>query len=374
MAFVCMSPADLLRDDVPLDAAQHPADDIVQDALNAIDMGAKDKLVLCLPGGGIAAPGVGRNPEMAVVGPFVAVLSGSLQNYAYLVRKYCLEDLALPPAISLEAIRERTPIREAALVCKLYERLGTGMLTKLRGKFAFCLYDSSTRRVLAARDPSGEVPLCQGRADKDLLFLACGEARPQGAHRTADIAPGQFVYGWGADPKKYANPAEEVEKHATQAVGAASMALKGIKLKPDAGKKPGGRRSLDSLRRSSSDKPQVGHRRMSVDAKGSVSPDVDSWRKAKGGRRQRRNSAHAKHDEGQKAPESSQDSNQTGPSEAKGSVSAKDEKKTKAKPPHRGRRFSNERKVKAGSSAQESIMQSGGNTTVDCPVPVAPVH
>lgn len=217
MSFVCLSPAHVLGDEVRQDESSPEEDTRVREALNAVEFPNKaDKLVLTLPGGGISAPGVGRDPEMAVVGPFVAVISGSLHNYAYLVRKYCLEDLSLPAAISLEAIRERTPIREAALVCKLYERLGTGMLTKLRGKFAFCLYDSSTMRVLAARDPSGDVGLVQGRSAENMLFLACGESRPAGSHSCREIGAGQFVYGWGEDPKKYASPLQEVEKHATQ--------------------------------------------------------------------------------------------------------------------------------------------------------------
>lgn len=85
-----------------------------------------------------------------LVGSFIAVLCGSLSNYAYLVMKYCLEELGLPSTVSLKAVRETNPIREAALLCKLYDWLGTGMLTKLRGKFAFCNYDLTYKRALAA--------------------------------------------------------------------------------------------------------------------------------------------------------------------------------------------------------------------------------
>lgn len=33
---------------------------------------------------------------------------------------------------------------------QLNDRLGTGMLTTLRGKFAFCIYDLTSKRALAA--------------------------------------------------------------------------------------------------------------------------------------------------------------------------------------------------------------------------------
>ncbi|GMH43140.1 hypothetical protein BSKO_11062 [Bryopsis sp. KO-2023] len=369
MAFVCISPAAILDDEVAGDESISKTVDDVRAQLNNVEFDGKDKLVLCLPGGGIVAPGIGRNPEMAVVGPFVAVLSGALQNYAYLVRKYCLEDLSLPSTISLEAIRERTPIREAALVCKLYERLGTGMLTKLRGKFAFALFDSSTMRVLAARDPSGEVPLVQGEME-GFVFLASGPSRPEGVKDVKDIEAGQFIYGWGSTAKKYANPLDEVEKTANQAVGAAAMALKGIKLKPDAGAK--GRRSLDSLRRPSVDAPKS--RRMSADGKGDVTPDIDGWKtKARRHRRSRRTSVES--DKGA-SRRRSLDSSGGKSNDSKGS----DKNDRKQRPrssggsrPNRSRRSGSE-KVKAAKKNVTSAQGNGNGTGVTGPVHVAPVH
>lgn len=157
-----------------------------------------------------------------------------------------------------------------------------------------------------------------------------------------------------------------------KAVGAAAMALKGIKLKPDAGKKAGGRRSLDSLRRSSGEVSQRGHRRMSVDAKGSVSPDVDAWRKARGGRKQRRNSARMSSDnEGQQAHRSNDTPRGTS-TDSKGSN--KDERKCRSKPPHKGRRAATERKMKTQPSDQKNLVNTNAGSRVDRPVPVAPVH
>ena len=91
-----------------------------------------------------------KTSELPVLGSFVSVLCGSLSNYAYLMTKYCLEELGLPSTVSLEAVRERIPIREAVLLCKLYDWLGTGMSTTLRGKLASCIYNFTCKRALAA--------------------------------------------------------------------------------------------------------------------------------------------------------------------------------------------------------------------------------
>lgn len=277
MAFVCLSPSRFVDGDLNDTVARGESKEEVQTALNELDFGGVDKLVLCLPGGGIAARGFGRCPEMAVEGCFIAVLSGSLQNYAYLVRKYCLEELSLPTTISLEAIRDLTPVRETALLCKLYERLGTGMLTKLRGKFSFCLFDSSTMKVLAARDSSGAVPLATGETENGFLFVVSGDTLPRDAKNIVEIEPGQYVYGWRTAPAKYANRQDVVERSAAEAVDAAAAALKGIKLQDPP--------ERESVRRTRSEKP---HRRRATSSEPYTRtphmyaynppvPDVQSW-------------------------------------------------------------------------------------------------
>eukprot|EP00210_Caulerpa_lentillifera_P008871 g8463.t1 len=231
MTFVCLSPSRFICDVVNKTVVtSEESTTEIQTALNELVFDGVDKLALVLPGGGIAARGNGRSPELAVEGAFIAVLSGTLQNYAYLVRKYCLEELSLPTTISLEAIRDLTPIREAALICKLYERLGTGLLTKLRGKFSLCLFDSTSGKVLAARDSSGAVPLLTGETENGFLFVATGEVLPKGVKNATRIEPGQYMYGWQTPLLKHANPLNVVEKSAAEAVDAASAALKGIKV------------------------------------------------------------------------------------------------------------------------------------------------
>lgn len=203
----------------------------IRTSLESVDFGGKRKIVICLPGGGVAAEGTGSCPEVAVEGPLIAVLSGTIQNYAYLVRKYFVDELGLPRSVSLETIRQTTPIRDAALVCKLYERIGTGMLAKFRGRYAFCLYDSNTVRVLAARDPTGSVGLVQGQTEGGDLFVASGEVRPAGVKNVVDIQPGRYKYGWRASPRKFAAPQTMVDDRAAAATDAAVAALSGLVVK-----------------------------------------------------------------------------------------------------------------------------------------------
>lgn len=51
-----------------------------------------------------------------------------------------------------------------------YEEWGTGMLSRLNGQFAFCIYDIKKARLLLARDPAGINPLYYCHNGKKLIF------------------------------------------------------------------------------------------------------------------------------------------------------------------------------------------------------------
>lgn len=230
-SFLCLCPPKKIESDGSSRGRRPENAGEVRAPLEALDFGGKMKTIVCLPGGGIAVEGTGSRPEVVVVGPIMAVLSGAIQNYAYLVRKYLLGELGLPKSASLEAIRQSSPVSDATLLCKLYQQMGTGMLAKLRGRFGFCLYDSTTVKVLAARDPTGAVGLVQGQTKEGALFIASGSVRPEGALNVVDIQPGKYKYGWHAAPRKFATPLVAMENRAAVATDAAAAALAGIAVK-----------------------------------------------------------------------------------------------------------------------------------------------
>lgn len=185
-----------------------------------------------LPGGGIASTG---RVSFATEGDVLTALSGDLTNYPYLVKKYCGDDddcqsIAMR---GLNALNECRPISPATLLCRLYSRLGAGMLAKLRGTFALVCYDSNLVRVMAARDPSGSVDLVHGRCSSSgSLVVASGLDLPD-VWEFETIKPGHYKYGWYSDQVKYANDSEAVSREVSEAASAVARALAGIR-KPSA--------------------------------------------------------------------------------------------------------------------------------------------
>ena len=181
-----------------------------------------------LPGGAIASAGC---LSVATEDGVLSVLSGELTNYAYLVKKYCGcdEDCQSVAVRGLNALNEARPVSQAALLCRLYARLGAGMLAKLRGTFALVCYDSHLVRVMAARDPSGSVSLVHGRrSSSGSLVVASGLALPADCEVDV-IKPGHYKYGWYSDQVKYANDSGAVSREADEAASAVARALAGIR-------------------------------------------------------------------------------------------------------------------------------------------------
>eukprot|EP00951_Prasinocladus_malaysianus_P033499 scaffold331894_cov42-Prasinocladus_malaysianus.AAC.1 len=140
----------------------------------------------------------------------MAAFCGSLENYAYLVKKYCSADLDCADVArkGLNEVRVRQPITVPSLLCRLYNRLGKALLSKLRGQFAVVLYDSHLVRVLAARDPSGVVALQHGRLPSGALVVGSGVAFPDNSV-VEEMQPGHFKYGWYSRPLRYATELAE---------------------------------------------------------------------------------------------------------------------------------------------------------------------
>lgn len=61
---------------------------------------------------------------------------------------------------------------DCEVILPLYERHGAGFLDRLRGMYAFVLYDAATGDWLVARDPIGIIPLYMGRTADGTLAVA----------------------------------------------------------------------------------------------------------------------------------------------------------------------------------------------------------
>ena len=126
-------------------------------SLNALEF---NKSSSALDGGGVAisvGPGVQAFTNNELIVSFV----GHLTNVDYLAWRLFSDEGRRGDRVpsALEAARHLVGGRcyEAELVCHLYKAFGTKALPKLRGKFAFVVFDSLSVRVFAARDISGRV-------------------------------------------------------------------------------------------------------------------------------------------------------------------------------------------------------------------------
>lgn len=101
------------------------------------------------------APVAEGGPCLHVEETLMAVFAGTIENYGYIVKKFFLQDLGLnnDSSITLQLLSRTKPVKESALLCMLFRKLGTSFIAKLRGDFSFCIYDVNMVRVLAATSP-----------------------------------------------------------------------------------------------------------------------------------------------------------------------------------------------------------------------------
>src|SRR5919198_662616 len=109
----------------------------------------------------------------------------------------------LRPALEARGHRFYTNT-DTEVIVHLYEDHGSGCVQKLRGMFAFALWDGKRQRLLLARDRFGKKPLHHALSRGRLLFGSEIKALLAAAPDLADIDPhgllSYFYFGYIPDP------------------------------------------------------------------------------------------------------------------------------------------------------------------------------
>jgi asparagine synthase (glutamine-hydrolysing) len=119
----------------------------------------------------------GHQPMSNEDGTVVVVFNGELYNFP-----------SLHDEIVAKGHRFKTRCDTEALV-HLYEEYGEGMVARLRGMFAFAIWDRTRRRLLVARDHFGQKPLFYTERNGQLTFASEMKALLADDPSLAELSP-----------------------------------------------------------------------------------------------------------------------------------------------------------------------------------------
>ena len=100
----------------------------------------------------------GNQPIFNKDNTIALICNGEIYNY-----------LELKEELEKEGIQFHTE-SDCEVMLYLYEKMGTAFLSKLRGMFAFCLWDDKKKQLLIARDRMGKKPLYYARGAKGIAI------------------------------------------------------------------------------------------------------------------------------------------------------------------------------------------------------------
>lgn len=133
----------------------------------------------------------GAQPMATADGRLTITFNGEIYNYR-----------ALRAELQRDGIVFRSE-SDTEVLLHLYRKHGTEMLGKLRGMYAFGIWDAAERTLFMARDPFGIKPLFYSDDGKALRFASQVKALVAGGQirRTIDPAAQVGFYVWGAVPE-----------------------------------------------------------------------------------------------------------------------------------------------------------------------------
>ena len=120
-------------------------------------------------------------PMVSADGRFIITFNGEIYNYP-----------ALRTALETEGVQFRTT-SDTEVLLHLYARDGDAMVHKLRGMYAFAIWDHEKRRLFLARDPYGIKPLYTANDGWTFRFASQVKALLAGGQVSRDPEPAGLV-------------------------------------------------------------------------------------------------------------------------------------------------------------------------------------
>jgi len=133
----------------------------------------------------------GAQPMSSVDGRYVIVFNGEIYNYR-----------ELRDEIGRQGGTFRSQ-SDTEVLLKLFERDGPGMVSRLRGMFAFAIWDALGKRLFLARDPHGIKPLYYSNTNGTLRFASQVRAllAGQGVDKRVSLPALTGFFLWGSVPE-----------------------------------------------------------------------------------------------------------------------------------------------------------------------------
>lgn len=118
------------------------------------------------------------------------VANGEIYNYLKIS-----EELSEPNGIKYEARSD------CDVIIGLYEKYGDELVKHMTGMFAFALYDKKNKKMVAARDPFGIIPLYIGEDALGNIYVASEmKCLTEKCKLIQNFPPGNYFYNFQIFP------------------------------------------------------------------------------------------------------------------------------------------------------------------------------